>query len=146
MGRFDESEAAFRKAIQLNPKDPMYYESYATLLRKEGPDRLDEALGQLTQASQFAASDPSLMLQLGLCYESKGDLNDSVGPLEKAVRGDPDSVPAHVALARVYFRLGRKTQGQDEKKTIARLEAKIQQQRNDRKSAYKEVTSAGQVQ
>ncbi len=144
MGRFDESEAAFRKAIQMNPKDPMYYESYATLLRKEGPERLDDAIGQLKQASQFASSDPSLMLQLGLCYELKSDLNDSVGLLEKAVRGEPDSVPAHVALARVYFRLGRKTQGQDEKKTIAQLEAKIQHQRTDGKS--EEVTSAGQLQ
>lgn len=129
MGRFGESEAAFRKAIELNPKDPMYRKSYAALLQKEGSTRLDEALAQLQQASQFAPSDPSLMLQLGLCYESKGNLNDSVVLLEKAARGEPDSVPAHVALARIYFRLGRRTEGQDEKKTIAGLEAEIQQEK-----------------
>jgi tetratricopeptide (TPR) repeat protein len=129
MGRFDESEAAFRKAIELNPQDPMYYESYATLLRKEGPKRLNDALDQLQKASQFAPSDASLMLQLGLCYESQGDLNRSVTFLEKAVRGEPDSVPAHVALARVYFRLGRKPEGQEQKRTIAELETKVQREK-----------------
>jgi tetratricopeptide (TPR) repeat protein len=129
MGKFDESENAFRKAIELNPKDPQYLESYARLLQKEGSGRLDDALAQLQEALQFAPSDPSLMLQLGLCYESKGNLNASVGFLEKAVRGEPDSVPAHVALARVYFRLGRKAEGQGEKKTIAELEAKTQQEK-----------------
>jgi tetratricopeptide (TPR) repeat protein len=129
MGTFDESESAFRKAIELNPKDPMYYGSYAALLRKEGPSRIDDALVQLQKASQLAPSDPHVLVQLGLCYESKGDLNQSLALLERAVRGEPDSIAAHVALARVYFRLGRKAEGQKEKKTIAELETRIQRER-----------------
>jgi hypothetical protein len=49
--------------------------------------------------------------------------------LEKAVRGAPDALPAHVALARLYFKLGRRPEGQEEKKTIAQLEARLQQEK-----------------
>lgn len=129
MGEFDKAEIAFKKAIELNPKDPMYYESYAALLRKEGPGRLDDAIAQLQRASQLGPPNPTLLLQLGLCYESKGDLGRSASLLEDAVRDAPDSLPTHVALARVYFRLGRKEKGQVQKRTIAELETKLQREK-----------------
>lgn len=132
MGQFKESEAAFGKAIELNPKDSMYHASYATLLQKQGPARLDDAIGQLQKATELNSSDSALLLQLGLCYESKEDLPDALHLLEKAVHGAPDSLPAHVALARVYFRLGKRPEGQEEKKTIARLETRQQQEKSAR--------------
>jgi tetratricopeptide (TPR) repeat protein len=129
MGEFKESEAAFRKAIELNPKDPMYYASYATLLQKQGPSRLDDAIAELQKATELNSSDPAPLLQLGLCYESKGELPEALHFLEKAVRGAPDALPAHVALARVYFKLGKRPEGQEEKKTIAQLETRLQQEK-----------------
>ena len=129
MGEFKESEAAFRKAIELNPKDSLYYASYATLLQKLGPNRLDDAIAELQKATELNSSDPALPLKLGLCYESKGDLPASLSQLERAVRGAPDSLPAHVALARVYFKLGKRPEGQEEKKTIAQLETRQQQEK-----------------
>ncbi|MGH9594337.1 MAG: tetratricopeptide repeat protein, partial [Bryobacteraceae bacterium] len=129
MGKFDRSEAAYRKAIELNPKEPDYYENLATLLRKEGPGRLDEAMVQLQRAAEFAPSDPRLSLQLGLSYEAKGDWKEAASLLEKTVREQPGLVPAHVALARVYFHLGKRPEGLREKALIASLEEKKQQQR-----------------
>jgi tetratricopeptide (TPR) repeat protein len=123
MGKLDDSETAFRKAIELNPKEALYYESYATMLRKQGPDRVDDALRELQDAVHLAPQDPALLLQLGLCYEAKGDAKEALAPLEAAVRRQPDSLPAHVALGRVYFKLGRKTEGEAEKKSIRALEA-----------------------
>ncbi len=129
MGEFNKSEIAFKKAIELNPKDPMYYESYAVLLRKEGRGRIDDAIDQLQNASQLGSPNPSLLLQLGLCYESKGNLDRAAALLENAVRGAPDSLSTHVALARVYFRLGRQEKGQEQKRTIAELETKLQREK-----------------
>ncbi len=129
MGEFKQSEAAFRKAIELNPKDPMYYASYGTLLQKQGPNRLDDAMAELQKATELNSSDPALLLQLGLCYESKGELPESLRFLEKAVRGAPDALPAHIALARVYFKLGKRPEGQEEKKIIAQLETRLQQEK-----------------
>jgi tetratricopeptide (TPR) repeat protein len=134
MGKLEQSESAFRKAIELNPKEALYYESYAVLLRKEGPSRVEDALVQLKQAIKLSPQDPAILLQLGLCYESKSDVKQAVAPLEAAVGGDPESLPARVALARVYFKLGRKTEGETEKKSVAELEAKLQKLRSDSKN------------
>ncbi len=143
MGELDDSEAAFRKAIKLNPKDPLYYASYVTLLRKEGQSRVDDALGELKLALQLAPQDPALLLQAGLCHESKGDAKNAVGPLEAAVKGNPESLSARVALARVYFRLGRKDEGAAEKQRITELEAKLQKQQNGVTDASEDGSLAG---
>jgi tetratricopeptide (TPR) repeat protein len=126
MGKLDQSETAFRKAIELNPKEALYYEAYASLLRKQGQSRVDDALLQLKQATQLSPQDPAILLQLGLCYEAKSDAQSAVAPLEAAVRGDPESLSGRVALARVYFKLGRKSEGETEKESVAELEAKLQ--------------------
>lgn len=131
IGKLADSESAFKKAIELNPKEPLYYESYGTLLRKEGQNRNEDALAILKQAVQLAPQDPALLLQLGLCYESKDDWNDAVVPLQAAVRGNPDSLPARVALATVYFRLGRKGEAELQKRKIAELESKLQYLQSD---------------
>ena len=47
------------------------------------------------------------------------------GPKESRV-GEPGVLPAHVALARIYFRLGKKEEGRREKEKIAELESKQQ--------------------
>jgi tetratricopeptide (TPR) repeat protein len=131
MGDFEQSEASYRKAIELNPKEPDYYENLASLLRKQGPARLDEAILQLRRASQFDPSNPRVTLQLGLSYETKGDLKSAAASIEKAIAEEPGLVPAHVALARIYFRQGRKSDGFKEKTAIAALERKKQQERLD---------------
>ena len=122
MGKLVEAEKAYRNAMEMNPKDPAYSEQFAAVLRSEGPERLEEAIAQLKRARQLDASNAGLALQLALSYESKGDLKSAVGPAEEAVRLRPDVLPAHVALARIYFRLGRRTDGQKEKSIIAKLE------------------------
>jgi len=126
-GQLGEAEKAYRKAIEINPKVPTYYEEFATLLRREGPDHLDDAIAELRRAFQFDPSNPSLALQLALCYESKGEMSSALSLAEEAVRKQPDVLPGHVALARIYFRLGKKVEGQREKKAIAELEKKQQQ-------------------
>jgi tetratricopeptide (TPR) repeat protein len=126
-GKLEDAEKAYRKAIEMNPKVPGYYEEFATLLRREGPDRLEDAIAELKRAFQFDPSNPSLALQLALCYESKGEMTSAMHMAEEAIRKQPDVLPAHIALARIYFRLGKKVEGQKEKETIAELEKKQQQ-------------------
>ncbi|MCI0622951.1 MAG: hypothetical protein L0387_15055 [Acidobacteria bacterium] len=46
--------------------------------------------------------------------------------LEEAVEQQPDLIPAHVALARVYYRQKKREEGNREKSIIARLEAEQQ--------------------
>jgi tetratricopeptide (TPR) repeat protein len=128
MGTLDKAESAYRKAMEENPKNPDYYVSYATLLRREGTDKLDDAIVRLKSAQLINPGDWRIQLELGLCYQSKGQYADAAGLIEQAVQAAPDVTAAHVALATIYFRLGRKADGEREKKTIAELERKQQQQ------------------
>jgi cytochrome c-type biogenesis protein CcmH/NrfG len=128
MGRLDEAESAYRKAMEDNPKDPDYYVSYAAALRRDGTDKLDDAIVRLKSALLSNPGDWRIKLELGLCYQSKGQYADAAGLIEQAVQAAPDVTAAHVALATIYFRLGRKADGEREKKTIAELERKQQQQ------------------
>jgi tetratricopeptide (TPR) repeat protein len=128
MGKLDEAEKAYRKAIDENPKNPDYYVSYATALRREGADKLDDAIVRLKSAQLMNPGDWRIQLELGLCYQSQGRYSDAAGLIEQAVRSQPDLTAAHVALATIYFRLGRKADGEREKRTIAALEKKQQQQ------------------
>lgn len=128
MGTLDKAESAYRKAIEENPKNPDYYVSYATLLRREGPDKLDDAILRLKSAQRINPGDWRIQLQLGLCYQSKEQFADAAALIEQAAQAEPDLTAAHVALATVYFRLGRKVDGQREKKIVAGLERKQQQE------------------
>jgi tetratricopeptide (TPR) repeat protein len=128
MGKLDEAENAYRKAIEENPKNPDYYVSYATALRREGPDKLDDAIVRLKSAQLINPGDWRIQLELGLCYQSKGQYPDAAVLIEQAVQSEPDLTAGHVALATIYFRMGRKADGEREKKTIADLERKQQQQ------------------
>ncbi len=127
MGKLDQAESAYRKAIEENPKDPDYYVAYATALRRQGSDNLDDAIVRLKGAQRMNPGDWRIQLELGLCYESKGQLADAASLIEQAVKSQPDLTAAHVALIRIYFRLGRKADSEREKKIVADLERKQQQ-------------------
>jgi tetratricopeptide (TPR) repeat protein len=125
----EKAEGAYRKSIEINPKNPEYYESLATLLRREGPEKLDEAIAQLKRAHQYSPGDSRVGLQLALCYESKDNLADASALLEKTLEKEPGLLPAHIALARIDFRLGKKAEAEQEKQKVKTLQEKIQQQK-----------------
>jgi cytochrome c-type biogenesis protein CcmH/NrfG len=127
MGKLDQAESAYRMAIEENPKNPEYYVAYATTLRRQGPDKLDDAIVRLKSAQHMTPADWRIQLELGLCYESKGQFADAAALIEQAAGSEPRLTAAHVALARIYFRLGRRADGEREKKTVAELERKQQQ-------------------
>ncbi len=114
---------------KLIPRIPRTDESFATLLRREGPERLDEAITQLKRAYQYDPNDPRVSLQLALCYESKDNLAEAATLLEKTVQGDSTLVAAHIALARIDSRLGKKSDAEHEKEIVKTLQDQLQQQK-----------------
>jgi enediyne biosynthesis protein E4 len=129
LGKFDMAEKAYRRAIEGNPKETSYYEAFATLLRREGPEKLDYAIVELSRAHQYDPDDSRVSLQLALSYESKNRLPEAAALIEKAVQKEPGLTPAHVALGRIYYRLGKKAESQREKNIVKKLEEREQQQR-----------------
>ena len=122
MGEFAKAEACYRKAIEINPKGVANYLALAALLTKPGVDRTDEAIPILEKAMDQDPADPRPKLQLALCYEAKKDLTQAQALLEEITRAEPDFIPGHVELSRIYYQAGKQTEGDREKVTITRLE------------------------
>jgi tetratricopeptide (TPR) repeat protein len=125
-GAFDKAEPHYKRAIELNPKQASYYAALAQMLRKGSADRTEEALTYLEKALMFDPQDVQSKLALGLCYEKKRDFAKAQNLLEAVLQQEPDLIPAHVALARVYYSQKKKEEGNRERSIIARLESEQQ--------------------
>ena len=126
MGDLNKAESHFRRAIGLNPKNASYYAALAQLLLKESDDKRDEATALLEKALALDPSDVASKQELALCYEKGSRYVQAQHLLEDVVRQQPDLLPAHVALARIYYRERKKEEGDRERKIVSRLEAEQQ--------------------
>ncbi len=125
-GAFEKAERHYKRAIEVNPQKASYYAALAQLLRKQTKDRTEEALAYLEKALLLDPQDIQSKLELAFCYEKKMNYPRAQSLLEEVVQQQRDLVPAHVALARVYYRQRKKEEGDREKSIIARLEAEQQ--------------------
>jgi len=121
-GQLIEAEAHFRKAVELDPHKASNYIPLAQLLRKEGGEKTDEAIRNLQALLGQDPSNLQCKLELALCYEKRERLEDSQVLLEEVTRKQPDLVEAHVALARVYRRLGKTQEADRERTALRKLE------------------------
>lgn len=123
MGKLENAEACYRKAIALNPRNAGYYSGLGQALRKSEGDRVAEAIEAFRQALKLDGSDSRSRMELALCYERVRRLEEAQTLLEQVVRERPDLKEGHVALARVYYKRHQAAGGDREKAAVARLEA-----------------------
>ena len=121
-GDLDLAEGHYRKAIKLNPGRASNYSPLAQLLRKRGAESTDEAITLLQTALKLDPTEIQTQLELALCYEGKRRLPESQVLLEQVTRARPELYQAHVALARVYYRQGKKQAGDLERAIVTRIE------------------------
>jgi tetratricopeptide (TPR) repeat protein len=129
-GDFEKAEPRYKRAIELNPQKASHYAALAQLLRKDTKDRTDEALPYLEKALLLDPRDTQSKLELALCHEKKMNFPKAQGLLEQVVQEQPDLIPAHEALARVYYRQKKKEEGDRERSVIAQLEAEQQERKS----------------
>jgi tetratricopeptide (TPR) repeat protein len=125
-GDFEKAEVHYKRAIALNGNKPSHYAALAQLLRKDTKDRTGEAVTYLEKALLLDPQDMQSKLELALCYEKKMNYPKAQVLLEEVIQHQEDLLPAHVALARVYYRQKKKEEGDRERSIIARLEAEQQ--------------------
>jgi tetratricopeptide (TPR) repeat protein len=121
-GDLEAAESRYRKAIELNQGRASNYSPLAQLLRKRGGASADEAIALLQTALKLDSTDIQTKLELALCYEGKRRLPESQNLLEQVTRARPEHYQAHVALARVYYRQGKKSEGDSERAIVTRIE------------------------
>jgi tetratricopeptide (TPR) repeat protein len=130
MGNLEKSEAQYRLAIQLRPNNASYHAALAQVLRKVSGDNVDEAIEHLQKAITLDPADIQSKHELALCYIGKEEFSKAVPLLEEVVAKEADLTAAHVALARVYYKLHRKQDGDRERATVERLEVAEQAKQN----------------
>ena len=134
-GDLKEAEIRYRKAIALNPGRASNYSPLAQLLRKQGGASIDQAILLLQTGLKLDSTDLQTKLELALCYEVKRRFPESQALLEQVTHERPEHYQAHVALARVYYRQGKKPEGDKERAIVTRIEeAKREEQSKVRQS------------
>ena len=126
----DGAEAAFRKALALDPTafDPLLW--LGTLLREEG--KLPEARSDLERANQLRPKEIRVRYQFALLCSDEGDDKRAAELLKALIKDAPEYTEAHRSLSTIYFRLGRVAEGRQERKTAEEMDAAIQAREQER--------------
>jgi tetratricopeptide (TPR) repeat protein len=123
-GDAEGAKRSFREALQRNPADFEANLRYGALLRVES--KTAEAAPYLRAAERLNPNSVPLQYQLATLDLESNDPEAALPRLEKIVAGNPTYLEARIALARAYYRLKRREDGDRERENIRKLEAEIQ--------------------
>jgi cytochrome c-type biogenesis protein CcmH/NrfG len=140
-GDLKEAQSYFNRAIQLDPKNPSYYAALSELLMQQGEEQLDRAVRALQKALSIDPDHVTSKLDLALCYEKKKEYEPAHILLEEITRKQADLLPAHVVLARIDHKLGKKEDEDSETATIWRLNALRASEEEERVTQAKALLS-----
>jgi tetratricopeptide (TPR) repeat protein len=113
---FVDGEKEFRRAIELNPKDPVARKWYANVLAVQG--RFPESLDQSGKAQELDPSSHSILADRGLMLFNAGRKQEGIALLKEVERSAPDFLSPHIYLMIIslelkdypsYLEEGRKT-------------------------------------
>ena len=102
---WEAAEDSFRRAIALSPSYPLARIWYANLLSGRG--RVDEALAQVTTASQLDPLSPIVGTNVAWVLINARRYDEAIATLLPIVERNPDYVQAHSRLGAAYSFTGR---------------------------------------
>jgi len=104
--RWPQAEADFRKALELNPDQPLVL-NYLGYSFVEMGENLDEALAMIQSAVTARPNDGFITDSLGWVFYQLGRFNEAVDPMERAVALTPLDPVINDHLGDVYWAVGR---------------------------------------
>lgn len=109
LDRWDEAEADFRAALELNPEQPqvLNYLGYSLVEKKI---KLDEALDMIERAAAARPDSGYIIDSLGWVLYRLGRYEEAVGHMERAAELMPVDPIVNDHLGDVYWAVGRKTE------------------------------------
>ena len=114
------------------------YAADSILHKPSSPESLQLAQNLLRSAVTAEPDLAEAWLDTGMLLQMESKWNDSIAPLERAIRLQPDSAQAHYRLARAYERAGRH---EDAKKQVALFQRYSKQQASSLDSRMQEITT-----
>lgn len=99
LGRNEEAEAAFRRAIALAPEEPRHTSAYADFLYGQG--RLADAIAQWQSAIRAEPEYYPALINLGSAFEETGRIAEAIAMYQRAIEIRP-SYMAWVNLGTAY--------------------------------------------
>ena len=104
-GRPKIAAAAYRRAVETDPKNPRARQSLGSILIRLGD--FEGAVEQFTAAAELAPEDAQAQATLGNALAEQGQYEKAVEHLRRAVELEPALTDALLSLGRVLARLGR---------------------------------------
>ena len=123
-GEREQAKKEFTEELEINPRDFNANYRLGRLLREDG--NVVDAAARLQTALQLRPDDTSTLYEKAQLLQSQSKTEMAVDCLEHVVRQAPDFTPAHVLLARLYYKLKRPSDAERERSIIARLNAEEQ--------------------
>jgi tetratricopeptide (TPR) repeat protein len=109
MKKYDASEAAFRKVLELNP-DNAGALNYLGYMLADRNIKLDEAQRMIKKALDAEPENGAYLDSMGWVCFRQGKLDEAQGLLQKALDRIGQDPTVHAHLGDVYFKLGKTTE------------------------------------
>lgn len=94
-GNYSQSEAIYRRIIQIDPKDASAYYNLGNALRKQG--KLNEAIAAYRQAIQLNPKNALAYNNLGFTLTEQGKLDEAISAYRQAIQLNPKDARAYLA-------------------------------------------------
>jgi len=121
-GKLEEAIQAFQKAISLKPRlAPEGHNNLGAVYLQQG--RKEEGIKELQLALKNRPLYARPYSNLGKFYEAEGDIDKAIFCRERAVKLEPEDVPAQEALARLYGKKGWREKSQEARKNFLKYDA-----------------------
>jgi tetratricopeptide (TPR) repeat protein len=104
--RYDQAEAAFRKALAIDPQNPMTL-NYLGYMLADHDKNLEEALSLLQKAVKLDPQNYAYLDSLGWAYFKLGKYDLAEADLRKAVERNSTDPTVHDHLGELYEKTGR---------------------------------------
>ena len=125
----EDAKREFEEELKINPWDAAA--EYVSEELAFQSTELEKAITHLSRAIQLDAGFADAYLELGRALMSAERITEAVGPLETAVKLQPEDPLTHFHLSAAYTRLGRNEEAKRERGLHKELSEKMRQARED---------------
>jgi len=121
-GDYAHSVEIFRTLVKTHPENATYWITLAQMLNHLGSENLPEALRACKRARALKPHDPHIQYVSATVLMQSGDFAGARPLFEHLVSLNPKELEAHVALARIYGRLGEPELAKKETHIVEQIE------------------------